>query len=503
MSSHDVPRVGSGIFPSTQNAKNEPSKFKTLGFAVLIIFGVGGLAVAGIGAGGLLHAGSLINLGQVNSIVMLVIGGGGGILLLVIGIVGFVDTRSNTKISDKTTIQDTKHSNLEESGDTGLQQSQPAERRSVQKKCEQSRLTLQEQARHEALSLRCQQNKLPNVALMLEKIKTFMGTLSKTDLIRMSDRVTDQELDGWTTATTKYLDDRWAWPAASGGYSVIRQLITDPNLNAPLQDPWFILALFRRNQSDNPIEISGLNVAEMLTAGFRDQHPALLEGQPYNNAFFAEDINMVHDQAHEERLLKCFLVRKECSFVLVIRAIEIATQKIGVTDVGHAAVHSRFDDIYGSTLWENGDIVACFQQLKQCIDSEEKFSVQGHTFVNSYGQSLRGFITLCRILYPESDLVDARLNFAFVSSTDLVEKIANHPTLLLEYDICHLWYDVMHLKAMFAGQSHRYPFKDGQFSLIDIVEKILSHIQKTGLKPENAITAQQLYLRLYALADLK
>jgi len=69
---------------------SEPSKTQILGFAVLIILGIGGLAGAGIGAGGLFHAGALSSLGQVNSIVMIVIGGGGGIPFLAIGIICFV-----------------------------------------------------------------------------------------------------------------------------------------------------------------------------------------------------------------------------------------------------------------------------------------------------------------------------------------------------------------------------------------------------------------------------
>lgn len=120
MSSRDITRKEGNTFPSTQKVENEPSKFKTFGFAVLIIFGIGGLVVAGVGTGGLLHAGSLTNLGRANSIIMIVIGGVGGISLLVIGIVGFVNTRSGSGsgISEKTDAQGTKHSTLNKSDDT-------------------------------------------------------------------------------------------------------------------------------------------------------------------------------------------------------------------------------------------------------------------------------------------------------------------------------------------------------------------------------------------------
>ena len=76
--------------------KNEPSKGKTIGFAIVIILGLGGLAVAGVGLGGYLQAGSLSSLGQVNSIIMMAAGGGGGIVFLIIGIVGSVKNRQTS-----------------------------------------------------------------------------------------------------------------------------------------------------------------------------------------------------------------------------------------------------------------------------------------------------------------------------------------------------------------------------------------------------------------------
>ena len=67
-----------------------------IGFAIVIILGLGGLAVAGIGLGGYLQTGFLSSLGQVNSIIMMAAGGGGGIAFLIIGIVGSVKNRQKT-----------------------------------------------------------------------------------------------------------------------------------------------------------------------------------------------------------------------------------------------------------------------------------------------------------------------------------------------------------------------------------------------------------------------
>jgi hypothetical protein len=91
-SSTTIRRTGK-LSSEPQAIKNEPSKGRTIGFAIVIILGLGGLAMAGVGLSGYLQAGSLSSLGQVNSIIMMAAGGGGGIIFLVIGIVGSVKNR--------------------------------------------------------------------------------------------------------------------------------------------------------------------------------------------------------------------------------------------------------------------------------------------------------------------------------------------------------------------------------------------------------------------------
>lgn len=85
--------IRTGEHSSDSHVKNELSKGKTIGFAIVIILGFGGLAVAGVGLGGYLQAGSLSSIGQVNSIIMMGAGGGGGIIFLIIGIIGSVKNR--------------------------------------------------------------------------------------------------------------------------------------------------------------------------------------------------------------------------------------------------------------------------------------------------------------------------------------------------------------------------------------------------------------------------
>lgn len=83
----------------SQNVKNQeqvnnpPSKWKTLGFAIAIIVGISGFAVAGIGLIGYLKVGALSHLGQIDSITMMAAGGGGGIIFLITGIIGSVKNR--------------------------------------------------------------------------------------------------------------------------------------------------------------------------------------------------------------------------------------------------------------------------------------------------------------------------------------------------------------------------------------------------------------------------
>jgi hypothetical protein len=77
----------------SHSVKNELSKGKTIGFAIVIILVLGSLAVAGVGLGGYLQAESLSGLGRVNSIIMMVTGNVSGIVFLIIGIVGAVKNR--------------------------------------------------------------------------------------------------------------------------------------------------------------------------------------------------------------------------------------------------------------------------------------------------------------------------------------------------------------------------------------------------------------------------
>ncbi len=58
-----------------------PFKFKTYGFVIAIIVGIGGLAVVGVGLSGYLQVGALSNLGQIHSIIMMAAGGGGALLI--------------------------------------------------------------------------------------------------------------------------------------------------------------------------------------------------------------------------------------------------------------------------------------------------------------------------------------------------------------------------------------------------------------------------------------
>lgn len=154
--SHDITRIGSGALPANQKAE-EPSKFKSFGFAVVIIFGLGGLAVAGVGVGGLLSAGSLTTLGQVNSIIMIAIGGAGGIPLLIIGIVGFVNRCSNNKIdlkNNKAAVQNTKQTHHEDSGVAGQQEKKAREERKELEESEKEKGTLAQRRVAEELARR-------------------------------------------------------------------------------------------------------------------------------------------------------------------------------------------------------------------------------------------------------------------------------------------------------------------------------------------------------------
>lgn len=77
--------VGNG---STVADSNPPSKLKTYGFALVIIVGIGALAVAGVGVAGYFQVGALSHMGQVQAVAMMVTGSSVGIVALVLGSIG-------------------------------------------------------------------------------------------------------------------------------------------------------------------------------------------------------------------------------------------------------------------------------------------------------------------------------------------------------------------------------------------------------------------------------
>jgi hypothetical protein len=95
--------VGSGEIRPDVPSNNPSSKLRTFWFAILIIVGIGGLAVAGVGLGGFgvqqgwWQAGALSHLDQIHSIIMMAVGGGGGILSLIIGIIVSVKNKANVE----------------------------------------------------------------------------------------------------------------------------------------------------------------------------------------------------------------------------------------------------------------------------------------------------------------------------------------------------------------------------------------------------------------------
>ncbi len=96
---------GVSICPTIENT---PSKFQVLGFALVIILGMGSLATAGIGIGGLCQVSPLINPGWTGSIVMLVIGGVGGVVFVGAGIWGCVKSYSlKEELQDNPAVPDT------------------------------------------------------------------------------------------------------------------------------------------------------------------------------------------------------------------------------------------------------------------------------------------------------------------------------------------------------------------------------------------------------------
>jgi ankyrin repeat protein len=364
--------------------------------------------------------------------------------------------------------------------------------------------TLKEKAARAAQEFASQAARLPDITLALDQIKKKVATLTEKECQLLYNPQKEREIEEWLEQTKAYCDARLAWPDASGKSSFFRQIVTDPALNRFFYDKKNILALCCRAKEGVPTQLFGIEILDILVAAFRDQHPTVLECQPYNNATYVEDIHVQQDEAHEKRLLTLLLQQKKCSFIKVAKAIYKAAKSLNIPcekTSSDKKSSAYLDRPYGAHIWSQGKAIELLLQLKQKFNAPETFISQKFKFKDIYGQSLRGFIQLCRILYPNQNIKEANPSFKFVTTKNLAKAIAEHPTVLLEYDICHLFYDVLHMKALFAGQSTCYQFQDGLFSIASIVEKTIEHIQATGLSQHNAITAQQLFLRLCALAD--
>src|SRR5262249_8090185 len=79
-------------------ADRPPTTLKTLGFAIIIIVGIGGLVAAGIGGCAYFHVCTIFsNISQIHAIIMMAAGGAGGLTFFVIGIIGSVKNCSHSK----------------------------------------------------------------------------------------------------------------------------------------------------------------------------------------------------------------------------------------------------------------------------------------------------------------------------------------------------------------------------------------------------------------------
>ncbi len=92
-----------GVFANSHSHSHLPFKWKTLEFAIPIILGIGALALAGVGWGGLgaqqgwWQGGALGNLGQSSSLIMIAVGGVGILSLITLSAI-----KNRQKMSDHT-----------------------------------------------------------------------------------------------------------------------------------------------------------------------------------------------------------------------------------------------------------------------------------------------------------------------------------------------------------------------------------------------------------------
>jgi hypothetical protein len=119
-------RVGTGEIDHNSPTHNPPSKLKTYGFAIAIIFGFGGLAVGITGLCGYFHVGALSNLAQLDAIIMMAVGGSGiavggivGAVVFIIGRVGAVKNHQENSGQPHDDVQvNSEHGNTTQKPET-------------------------------------------------------------------------------------------------------------------------------------------------------------------------------------------------------------------------------------------------------------------------------------------------------------------------------------------------------------------------------------------------
>lgn len=282
-----------------------------------------------------------------------------------------------------------------------------------------------------------------------------------------------------------------------GSDSLNRQLLTDTGWNDALRNPTIIIALFaleaaRNKNVDEATDLITFDqdtgpaqITDMIYFGLLNNPLALLESLPLNGP-------------DREGYLETYVKRKNINnFGAILGAVSTASTLFNSTPFDLPKPR-RIDQPYSPESWENNKVA---HLLSSVVTEIENIPIEDllknnaqYTPEQLTEQSRQGFIMLC-----EKMLLDP----SQCSLEELVERIASTP-YLLDPGISHFLYDRIHLLAALRDRTPltAFPLKGGQVVHIgEIMMALVEHISKKGVSVENAIAAEQLYIRITHLAD--
>lgn len=334
----------------------------------------------------------------------------------------------------------------------------------------------------------------------IERIKNALQIKNSQELCELVPREMRIKIEALQKECALHLADI----AFSGRNSLNQQLLT-AEWNHLLRDPETIIALYaiaelqERGHSSPLCELNQFTaygshrgtpsfISQCLEEGLKFHHPVLLEKLPLNT-----NANYIGKEEYLENYLNASQIDQ--TFLPVIKAIEQAFAQLTHEEPSSVAgEESLFNQPYSPEKWQNEYQLLLKSVMEKIAQQDEldllKLKASQNTPEDLRGQALAGL----QFLMDKEQITSSSL-----SPEQLSAKVASS-TYLIHPFVSHLFYDRLHLAAILKDQAGKsvIPTAQGNLSLRDLVLKIMESFS-SGVTLENAIAAEQFYLRLVML----